>query len=513
MVLKGLKRIICLFVTAVLLLSTAVVASADEINSLDDLKGAKVGVLTGTIFDKIAEEYIENVEVCYFNTDSDTAAALDAGKIDAYIIDAPVARSIKKTYPDHIVLEQISEEEYGFVFQKNNPESAELCEQFNEFIAESRKNGLLKEIDERWFGTDESAQIIDYSSIENNSGKTIRFATSTSASAPFTYMKDGQPVGYEVELVVEFCKAYGYKFRLDDYEFSGIMSAVQAGMDDMGASCITITEERKQSMLFSDATYVGGTVVVVKEGAAAVAEEDEGFFASLKDSFTKTFIREGRWKLFVNGIVNTMFITVLSILFGTVLGFIDYLVCRKGNKIANSITRALIALVQGMPVVVLLMILFYIVLGKSGLDGKWVAIIGFSLTFGASVFGMLKTSVGAIDKGQNEAAFALGFSSPRTFFRVILPQASYYFLPMFRSEVVAHIKATAIVGYIAVQDLTKISDIVRTRTYEAFFPLIATAIIYFLLEGLLILVVKNVQFFADKKRRTPEKILKGIKTK
>lgn len=512
--LSKLKSRICLIAAVILLIGTAfpVLASAEDDNTLEKLKGAKIGIVTGTILDQIAEEFIEDPELCYYNTTSDMVVALDTGKVDAYLADQPIARSFSTAYPDHVIVSQVSSDSYGFIFQKDNQQSTELCEQFNKFLADSKENGLLDEIDAKWFGADESKKTVDYSAVENNSGRTIKFATSTSIGVPFTYIKDGKAVGYDIDVIVEFCKANGYNLKIDDYEFSGIMNAVQSGIDDLGAACITITEERQESMLFSDPDYVGGIVVVMKESGGAV-EEDGGFFASIKESFSKTFIKEDRWKLFANGIANTMLITVVSIIFGTIVGFIAYIFCRKGNKIANAITKLLIGLVQGMPVVVLLMILFYIILGKTGLDGTWVAIIGFSLTFGASVFGMLKTGVGAIDKGQNEAAFALGFSSSRTFFRVILPQASYHFLPILRSEVVAHIKATAIVGYIAVQDLTKISDIVRTRTYEAFFPLIATAIIYFLLEGLLIIAVKNIQFFADNKRRTPEKILKGIKTK
>ena len=99
-----------------------------------------------------------------------------------------------------------------------------------------------------------------------------------------------------------------------------------------------------------------------------------------------------------------------------------------------------------------------------------------------------------------------------TFFRIILPQALPHVLPAYKGEIVGLVKATAIVGYIAVQDLTKMGDIVRSRTYEAFFPLIAVTVIYFLLEGLIGLLISRISINLNPKRRKPGDILKGVKT-
>jgi polar amino acid transport system substrate-binding protein len=228
-------------------------------------------------------------------------------------------------------------------------------------------------------------------------------------------------------------------------------------------------------------------------------------------SFEKTFLREDRWKLFVDGVLTTLLITVLSILFGTILGFAVFMLCRNGNPVANMVTRFCLWLVQGMPMVVLLMILYYIIFGNVAINGIAVAVIGFTLTFGATVFGLLKMGVGAVDKGQYEAAYALGYSNQRTFFKIILPQALPHVLPAYKGEIVGLIKATAIVGYIAVQDLTKMGDIVRSRTYEAFFPLISVAVIYFLLEGLIGSFVSRISVNIDPKRRGSEDILKGVR--
>ena len=159
------------------------------------------------------------------------------------------------------------------------------------------------------------------------------------------------------------------------------------------------------------------------------------------------------------------------------------------------------------------MILYYILFGKSDLDGVWVAVIGFTLLFMVSVIGLIKMGVGAVDEGQMEAALAIGYTDSRAFLRIILPQAARHFMPGLRSELVSLIKSTAVVGYIAVQDLTKIGDIVRSRTYEAFFPLIASAVIYFAVAWLLTILVKCIEFRTDPEKRKKEKILKGVRTK
>ncbi len=147
------------------------------------------------------------------------------------------------------------------------------------------------------------------------------------------------------------------------------------------------------------------------------------------------------------------------------------------------------------------------------ISGKSVSVIGFTLVFGASVFSMIKAGVGAIDRGQLEAAYALGYTNLKAFFRVILPQALPHFMPAYKAEITAIIKATAVVGYIAVNDLTKMGDIILSNTYEAFFPLIATAVIYFLLTWVFSLLLGLIKMRFEPKRRGKENILKGVKTK
>ncbi len=485
----------------------------------DDIDGKRIAVLTGTLSGQYAEERYPNAQVQYFETQTDSLAALKAGKVDVWASDEPIVRFMQIENPELQILEgYLAESNLAAVFPKTEAGQA-LCDAYSAFVDKLWANGTMKQIDAVWFGADDSARtVLDYEHLPATNG-TLRMAADLT-QPPFTYMKDDRAVGYDVDVAARFCEASGYGLEIESMSFGGILPAVQSGKVDFAASSITVTKERAEAVLFSTPDYYGGIVMAMWKGEAAedaqapagVDEEDPDSQSGIAVSFNKTFIREDRWKLFIKGVLTTLLITLLAILFGTILGFSVFMLCRNGNPAANLVTRFCLWLVQGMPMVVLLMILYYIVFGSVAISSVIVAVIGFTLTFGAAVFGLLKMGVGAVDGGQYEAAYALGYSNRRTFFEVILPQALPHVLPAFKGEIVGLIKATAIVGYIAVQDLTKMGDIVRSRTYEAFFPLIAVTVIYFALEGLIGFLVSRISLSFDPKRRSRERILKGVKT-
>ena len=479
-------------------------------NTFEELSGKKIGVVTGTISSQLVRQAIPTCVVEEFTSNTDLAIALESGIIDAYSGDTQTVSVLCNNFGDQGIMPQLlREEDYAFILQKDNPKAQELCDEVNEFLERKRQDGTLLKLQDLWFGTDEKAQMsaMDFNSLTGENG-TLKFATSTALGPPMVYNMNGKIVGYDINVIYLFCQEKGYALDIDDYDFAAIIPAVLKGKADIGGCSMTITKERAESVLFTDPDYSSGPCIVVKK-ATTLTSDKKGFLEGVSDSIVKTFIRESRWKLFLSGIGSTMLITVLSIIFGTLLGFATFILSRRNIKLLNKIFDFFSWLIQGMPTVVFLMILFYIVFAKAGVSGTGVAIIGFTLTFATCVMAMLETSVAAIDKGQSEAALALGYSQSATFFKIVMPQAAQFFLPNFKAEVVSLIKATAVVGYIAVQDLTKMGDIVRSRTYEAFFPLIATAIIYFILAGILTRVVTDIQIRVDPKKRDVSKLLKG----
>ena len=493
-------------------------------SAVDRLNGKVIGSATGTTYDEIVKRRLPDVTFSYYTSYSDMVAALTAGKIAAFACDEPVLKGIMAENDQVTMLpEYLDTFEYGYIFDKSQRGTA-LCGQMSEFIRDLKADGTLKQLEDKWLnGHIDEAEMPDFHALSGENG-----AVSLALDAmnpPFEFLRGEEYAGFEIELAARFCERYGYALNIQNMDFSAILTSVQTGKADFGASTISITEERKQSVAFSEPHYRGGTVLAVLKGgegasaaapvngeAASTGKDGTGFVSAILSSFTKTFIRENRWQLFLRGIVTTLVITVASVFLGTALGFLVFMLCRNGNPAANAVTRFSLWLVQGMPMVVLLMILYYVVFGNIAIDGIIVAVLGFTLTFGSAVFGLMKLGVGAVDPGQYEAAYALGYSNRRTFFRIILPQALPHVLEAYRGEIVGLIKATAVVGYIAVQDLTKMGDIVRSRTYEAFFPLIAVTVIYFMLEGLIGLFVSRCGLHYDPKRRRPADILRGIDT-
>lgn len=208
--------------------------------------------------------------------------------------------------------------------------------------------------------------------------------------------------------------------------------------------------------------------------------------------FKRTFIIEDRWKLILGGLGVTLLISIVSGAAGLLLGFLFVLARRKKQGgIADRLIGLLESLAGGLPVIVVLMLFYYVIFGAIDIPGVFVAIVAFTLLFGAATGSIMWNAIRAVDSGQSEAGRALGFSDQRTFFLVVLPQAARRFVPLLIAQFVNLIKDTAVVGYIAVQDLTRVGDLVRARTLEAFFPLIAIAIIYFMFCWLMSWLLKK----------------------
>ncbi|MBR1633462.1 MAG: transporter substrate-binding domain-containing protein [Lachnospiraceae bacterium] len=492
---------------AVLKNNNSTVAGGDfrpEITDFSELSGKTISMLTGAPFEELISSKISDVkEFTYYQTMPDMVLGIKSGKTDAGFMNNAVAELAANKDPALAVFpESLGETAFGLAFAKGDERCALWQEAYDNIPSET-KEVLWK----KWTGADDSIKTVPAQDWPGNNG-TVRVAA-CDALEPMSYVgQDGELLGLDIETILLIAKELDMHVEFSPMDFSAVLSSIGAGKTDIGCGSIVTTDERKETMDFVEyqkALYV----LIVRSGETEAY--GNSFIDGVKESFYKTFVREDRYKLFIEGICTTLIITFLSILFGTALGFIIYMLCRNGGYVPDRLSRFFVWLIQGMPVVVLLMILYYIIFGRTQISGTIVAVIAFTLVFGSGVFGMLKMGVGAVDKGQTEAALALGYGSTHTFFRIILPQALPHFLPSYKGEAVSLVKATAVVGYIAVQDLTKMGDIVRGRTYEAFFPLIAVAIIYFILGGLLTFIVGRIEIAINPRKRKREDILKGIR--
>lgn len=218
----------------------------------------------------------------------------------------------------------------------------------------------------------------------------------------------------------------------------------------------------------------------------------QAWFESIKAEFILNFIQANRWKYLVNGLGNTLLITVLALLLGLVIGIVIAAVRSTYDKTAegahrtlgrrifgffNGICKVYLTVLRGTPVVVQLMIIFYVIFASSD-NGIMVAALAFGLNSGAYVAEIIRGGIMSIDNGQFEAGRSLGFNYVQTMWYIVLPQVIKNVLPALLNEFIALLKETSVAGYVAVQDLTKGGDIIRGRTYSAFMPLIAVALIY-----------------------------------
>ncbi len=223
---------------------------------------------------------------------------------------------------------------------------------------------------------------------------------------------------------------------------------------------------------------------------AMILQAIANFFINLKDRFVFNFIEDDRWKYITDGLVVTVEIALCAVLLGILLGFIVAIIRTAHDmtgkfKILNFICRIYLTVIRGTPVVIQLMIIYFVIFASFNVEKILAAFIAFGINSGAYVAEIVRGGIMSIDKGQFEAGRSLGFNYAQTMIYIIIPQAVKNVFPALCNEFIVLLKETSVSGYIAMQDLTKGGDIIRSRTYDAFMPLIAVAVIYLAIVMLL----------------------------
>lgn len=206
-------------------------------------------------------------------------------------------------------------------------------------------------------------------------------------------------------------------------------------------------------------------------------------WTDFSDSFYINFIKDDRWKYLSDGFLVTLEIAFSAVLLGILLGFTVAVIRsthdKTGNlRFLNLLCKIYLTVIRGTPVVVQLLIIYFVIFGSVNVSKVLVAIVAFGVNSGAYVAEIIRSGIMSIDKGQFEAGRSLGLSYLQTMVYIILPQAFKNVLPALGNEFIVLLKETSVSGYIALQDLTKAGDIIRSQTYTAFMPLIAVAVIY-----------------------------------
>lgn len=447
-----------------------------ELTCEADLPGHTLSTLAGSCYDT-KYSHIEGIVPMLMNSEADAIQAVCQGMADVFVTDEILltAETLKEL---GLKVAFLGEDEFAcaIAFQKGD---TAILPEFNEFLAMIKADGTLDAIADYWLHGGPPVPYPEAAEIKNE--KPIRFSVAAS-TAPISYIKDGEWTGLDPDLMKRFCTWAGRKVEINYLALASAIMGLQTGqLDAMGGS-ISATEERRAYVDFSEPYYLCHPAFFVKDESAV---SEGGFFARMKKSFRSNFLVEKRWKLLTDGLLVTIEITLLAILLGTLLGVGYCFLAMSRRRWMRSAAGVYDYLMQGIPILVLLLIMFYVVFAGAGISAVWVAVVTFALNFAASAGNVFASSIASVQKGQWEAGDALGFTPVQTFRWIIFPQALKNGLAPYEGHCISLLKGTSIVGYIAVMDITRASDLLRSRTFEAVMPLLAVTVLYFVLAWLL----------------------------
>jgi polar amino acid transport system substrate-binding protein len=478
------------------------VGASRKMSSTADLADKRIGVVLGSVYDTYATKTYPNATVLHYESGTDLSLAVTSRKVDAGLSDEePLAERLRNNSDLAVLGEPVLSLPLGVGFRKDN---TALRDEFNRFLAQLRASGVHADMVDRWLVNHDTR--MPEVAIADPRGTLL--VGISSGGLPYAAIQDGTLVGFDIELVERFAAHVGRKAVYSDVPFGGLIAAAASGKVEMIAASIFITDERKERIDFSDPYHeTDGLAYTLKSNLAGSADAEApesartSFLSKVASSFHSNIVLERRYLLLWDGLKTTALIAVLATLFGTALGALVCFLRMSRLAVLNVPARIYIAVLRGIPVVVLLMLIFYVVFAAVDIDPVLVAVIAFGMNFAAYVSEIFRSGIEGVDRGQSEAATAMGFTKPQTFGFIVLPQMIQRILPVYKGEFISLVKMTSIVGYIAVQDLTKASDIIRSRTFSAFFPLIMVAVLYFLISWFLMQALGYLERMTDPRHR------------
>jgi len=498
-----LKKMLIIFLALLCVLSTLTACEKEaklyNITKLSDLNKENVVVsqpsdynLQGGIADycpKAQLEYIDSMQLAL--------SSLKSGKVDAFFVgrsyyDAAVEAGMTEG------LTALDEPIYTFYLGLALNEKAPVenyVDRVNEALAEIQNDGVLLDMQKRWF--EEGAEALPEFPVIENPEATLKLVT-FGQSKPYSFYSGEKLVGFDVELACRVAAMLNCNVTIESAEYPAMLMGVSTGKYDMVSANMYITDDRAENVTFSnafDSMEICAIVRIAEEGAGT-----ESPWTTLVNSFKKTFINDNRWKLLLSGFETTLIITFFGFILANLLGAGYCALAMSKDSWKRNTAKVYSRIMQGTPLVVVLLILFFVIFGNTNVSGAFVAIIAFGLDSGVALGQLFYGGVSAVPKGQKEAALALGFTKFQTFKAIVLPQTIRTVVPGYFSTLIGLMKGTSIVGYVTVVDLTKAGNIIQSNTFEAFFPLISVALVYFLISTLLLSIAQSIQKDLEPKR-------------
>ena len=442
---------------------------------LEELAGHTVAVAGGSSTDLLLSQY-EGIDLMRISI-GDMPVAVKSGRAEfammqeiQYDANQLDAQGFRKCFSG--ILKGLS----AVAFRKDD---VRICEDFNDFLREMRASGDY----DRWY--DKWIRQLDSMVVETGKmpapAEGRKITVGITLVFPYIFLRNDTLSGMEIDLFNRFCRDKGYAPEYSIVQFPALIPSLNANKIDVILSHLLVTPERARQVLFSD-EYLEGSQCCFGLDPEWKGAAGAGIRTRIKESIRQNLIEEDRWKLLGSGLAVTLELSLFSLLLAILIGALLCFLRMRPNAAISGATRVFVNVVRGIPVLVILMIMFYVIFSGLRLSGVTVAVFSFGLFYGACFSEVFRTGMQSVGRGQWEAGAALGLSRTQTFRLVAFPQALKRIVPVFKGEVVSLIKSTSIVGYVAVLDLTCAGDIIRTRTLDAFFPLILVSIIYILLS-------------------------------
>lgn len=448
--------------------------------SMADLRGHTVAANSGTTQEKIARMVTEPANVQCLPGGLDALVALDAGQCDVALIERAnmFSDDFQRLSLEEAFTDSTTQEPLATAMRKDD---VQLLQEFTNFFDSLEVSGALAEIKSRWLNpnlTDNLKKVVIRQRDVPKTGKCVLHIGSDYSYPPYTITVNNEKTGYEIELWQRFCMSHGYGLVCDVYQFDALLPALMSHRIDIIAAGMSVSPEREQQVSFAPADDYSVTSVLIRK---ADNKGTGNFIEKVKQGFERSLVQQDRWKMIVDGFWVTLWIFFGSLVLGVIIGAVLSYMQMSRHRALALFANAYISLMRNIPILVLLLVMYYIILAGTGLSAMMVAIIASAMNFAAYIAVMFTTGIRAVDHGQTEAGLALGLTPVQTFIYIIAPQAARHIIPVFQGEAISLLKGTSIVGYISIVDLTKASDLIRNASFEAFFPLIFTAVIYFVL--------------------------------
>ena len=476
---RKMKWLKCTCIVLLLSLLLAGCGSADEqIRMIADLNGKTIVTAIGSVHAAFVKERAElpDTEVSYALNNSSALAMLMAKKVDAFAADYVLAQRMTQNYGGLLILDEpLHNADYGLAFQKDDPRA----EEFSEALAQLKTQGVLAELTEKWIGEGE---------------KTVPAQTWPGTKGTLTCMVSGDeeplcyhggkddPVGFDVELVLRIAEQLDYRIVFVESSFEDLIPSLMADQADLIASGITITPEREKQVSFTEPYMEAGTVLIVRD--AGVSTTADGVWLSVKNSFHRVFVEEGRWRDMLRGLGLTLLMCSTTAITGLILGIGMYLWTYSGSKFAQKVFGGFSAFLGYLPPATWLLMIYYIVFSGSSVSAFWAAFAAFAVSFAFSVHGSLNAAIGSIPSGQSEAAISMGYNKYQALRKIYLPQALPAFFCSMQGAIVGHIKVSSLMEFVGLLDIQAVADHISGSTYETFMPIALTGVVYVVLTVL-----------------------------